>query len=108
MLDVDKLCISYVLFVDIFSRSFNDFISMKFLIAVFLPASPFIPTSPSINFIAPSPFITLTETCQPARLFRPPFLFEAREYKDHQSETHFMFAIFLTTSRRGSIYVEAI
>ena len=102
MLDVDKLCISYVLFVDIFSRSFNDFISIKFLIAVFLPASP------SINFIAPSPFITLTETCKPARLFRPPFLFEAREYKDHQSETHFMFAIFLTTSRRGSIYVVTI
>ena len=108
MLGVDKLCISYVLFADIFSRSFNDFISMKFLMAVFLPASPFIPTCPSINFIAPSLFITLTETCQSARLFRPPFLFEARECKDHQSETLFMFTIFLTTSRRRSIYVLTI
>ena len=36
--------------VDIFTRSLDDFISMKFLIAVFLPASPFIPTSLFITF----------------------------------------------------------
>ena len=36
---INYLCISYVLFVDIFPRSFDDFISMKFLITVFLPAS---------------------------------------------------------------------
>ena len=49
-MQINYLCISYVLFVDIFTKSFDDFISMKFLIAVFLPASPFIPTSPFINF----------------------------------------------------------
>ena len=65
------LCIYYVLFVDIFTRSFDDFISMKFLIVVFLPASPFIPTSPFINF---------GDSCQPPRLFRPPLLFQTREY----------------------------
>ena len=31
-------------------------------------------------FIAPSPFIILAEICQPPRLFRPPLLFETREY----------------------------
>ena len=41
-MQINYLCTSYVLFVDIFTRSFDDFISMKFLIAVFLPASPYI------------------------------------------------------------------
>ena len=68
---INCLCIPYVFFVDIFTRSFDDFISMKFLIAVFLPTSP---------FIAPSLFIILAEICQPPRLFRPPLLFETREY----------------------------
>ena len=36
---------------------------MKFLIAVFLPASPFIPTSPFINF---------GDFYQPPRLLHPP------------------------------------
>ena len=45
---INYLCISYVLFVDIFTRSFDDLISMKFLIAVSLPASLFIPTSPRL------------------------------------------------------------
>ena len=49
-MQINYLCISYVLFADIFTRPFDDFISMKFLIAVFLPASPFIPTFPFINF----------------------------------------------------------
>ena len=51
--------------VDIFTRSFDDFISMKFLIAVFSPASQFIPTSPFINF---------GEFCQSPHLLRPPRL----------------------------------
>ena len=38
---------------------------MKFLIAVFLPASPFIPTSPFINF---------GDFCQPPHLLHPPHL----------------------------------
>ena len=41
-MQINCLCISYVFVVDIFTRSFDDFISMKFLIAVFLSASPFI------------------------------------------------------------------
>ena len=63
---INCLCISHVLFVDIFTRSFDDFISIKFLIAVFfaslpvyctllvyyfgrnLPASPFISPFPSV------------------------------------------------------------
>ena len=61
---INYLCISYVLFVDIFTKSFDGFISMKFLIAVFLPASPFIPTSLFINF---------GDFCQP-RLLHPPCL----------------------------------
>ena len=83
--------ISYVLFDDIFTRSFDDFISVKFLIAVFLPASPFIPTSPFINapslfiilvkmIIAPSLFIILVKICQPPHLFRPSLPFETQEY----------------------------
>ena len=47
---ISYFCISYVLFVDVFTRSFDRFISMKFLIAAFLPVSPFIPTFPFINF----------------------------------------------------------
>ena len=38
---------------------------MKFLIAVFLPASP---------FVAPSPFINFGDFCQPLRLLHPPLL----------------------------------
>ena len=56
---INCLCIPYVFFVDIFTRSFDDFVSMKFLIAVFLPASPF------INF---------ADFCQPPRLLHPPCL----------------------------------
>ena len=64
-MQINYLCISYVLFVDIFTRSFDDFISMKFLIAVFLPASLFIPTCPFINF---------GDFCHPRRLlFLPKF-----------------------------------
>ena len=59
------LCISYVLFVDIFTRSFDDFISITFLIAMFLPASPFIPTSLFINF---------GDFRQPSHLLHPPHL----------------------------------
>ena len=61
------LCISYVLFVYIFTRLFNDFISMNFLIAVFFPVSPFIPMSS---------FINLGDFCQPLYSLHPPrFLF---------------------------------
>ena len=60
----DKLALYfYVLFVDILTRWFDDFISMKFLIAVFLPASPCIPTT--------SPFINFENFCQPPRLLHP-------------------------------------
>ena len=55
---MNYLCISYVLFVDIFTRSFDDFISLKFLI-VFLPASP---------------FTKIEDFCQPPRLMDPPRL----------------------------------
>ena len=48
-----------------FHKIVYDFISMKFLIAVFLPASPFILTSPFINF---------GDFCQPLRLLHPPRL----------------------------------
>ena len=66
ILHVDKyLCISYVLFVDISTRSSDDLISMKFLIAVFLPASPFIRTCPFINF---------GDFCQRPHLLHPPSL----------------------------------
>ena len=51
--------------VDIFTRSFDDLISMKFLIAVLLPASSFNPTSMFINF---------GDFCQPpCLLFWPKF-----------------------------------
>ena len=56
---MNYLCISYVLFVDIFTRSFDDLISVKFLIVVFLPASP---------------FIKIEDFCQPPRLMHPPRL----------------------------------
>ena len=42
--------ISYGPFVDILTRLFNNFTSMKFPIAVLLPAPLFIPISPFINF----------------------------------------------------------
>ena len=58
-MQINYICIFYVLFVDIFTRSFDDFISVKFLIAVFLPVSPF------INF---------GDFCQPPRLLHPPRL----------------------------------
>ena len=80
---INYLRISYVLFVDIFTRLFDDFFSMKFLIAVFLPASPVIPTSAFINF---------GDFCQPHRLlhplclFRPLLLLETREQL-HQTES---------------------
>ena len=38
-MQINFLCISYVLLVDIFTRSFDDFIPMKFLIALFLRAT---------------------------------------------------------------------
>ena len=57
-----QVCISFVYFVNIFTRSFDNFISMKFLIAVFFPASPFIPTSPFTNF---------GDFCQSTRLLHP-------------------------------------
>ena len=58
---MNYLCISYVLFVDIFTRSFDDLISVKFLIVVFLPASP---------------FIKIEDFCQPPGLMhRPRLLF---------------------------------
>ena len=66
ILHVDKLALYFLcFFVDIFTSLFDDFISMKFLIAVFLPVSPFIPTSPFINF---------GDFCQPPRLLHPPHL----------------------------------
>ena len=61
---INHLCI-YVLFVDIFTRSFNDFISTNLPISVYLQAHPFIPTSPFINFVG---------FCQPPRLLHPPRL----------------------------------
>ena len=64
-MQINYFCI-YVLFVDIFTRSLNDFISMKFLIALFLPVSPLIPTSLFINF---------GDFCQPLHLLHPPRLF---------------------------------
>ena len=60
ILHVDKLPLYFLcFFVDIFTRSFDDLISMKFLITVFLLASPF------INF---------GDFCQPPRLLHPPRL----------------------------------
>ena len=70
-MQINYHCIFYVLFVDIFTSSFDDFFTMIFLIAVFLPASP---------FIAPSPVIILVEILQLPCLFSPPLLFETREY----------------------------
>ena len=35
---------------------------------------------PTPSFIAPFPLIILADICQPPRLFRPPVLFETREY----------------------------
>ena len=64
--DFLSICLSIMPSLDIFTRSFDDFISMKFLFAVFLPASPFIPTSLFINF--------RNQTCQPPRLLHPPRL----------------------------------
>ena len=59
-MQINYLCISFVVFfADIFTRLFDDFISMKFLIAVFLPASPF------VNF---------GDFCQPTRLLYLPRL----------------------------------
>ena len=40
----------FLIFFCWYFHSFDNFVSMKFLIAVFLPASPFIPTSLFINF----------------------------------------------------------
>ena len=70
-MQINYLCISFYFLVDIFTRLFDDFISIKFLIAVFLPTS---------SFIAPYPSIILAKICQPPRLFHPPLLFETREY----------------------------
>ena len=64
-MQINYLCISFVLSVDIFIRSFDDSILIKFLIAVFLPAPPFIPTFPFINFGG---------FCQPPCLLRLPRL----------------------------------
>ena len=61
-MSINYLFISYVLSVDIFTRSFDDFISMKFLIAVFFPASPFVPISL---------FIIFGDFCQPPCLLHP-------------------------------------
>ena len=57
--DFLSICLSIMLSLDIFTRWFDDFISIKFLIAVFLPASPF------INF---------GDFCQPPCLLHPPRL----------------------------------
>ena len=57
---------------------------MKFLIAVFLPVSPFINFGDfcqTPRLLDPSRFIILAEICQPPRLFRPPLLFETQEYE---------------------------
>ena len=56
---INYLRISYVLFVDIFTWSFDHFIWMKFLFAVFLPTSP---------------FIYFGDFCQTPRLLHPPRL----------------------------------
>ena len=80
ILHVDNyLCTSYVLFVDIFARFFNDFISMKFLIAMFLPASLFIQTSCllTLKIFANLPvYCTLPDYClgrnMPVSPFIPP------------------------------------
>ena len=90
ILHVDKLALSFTFFLLIFPQDcLMIFILMKFLIAVFLPAFSFIPFSPFINFedfcqpprlFALSPFFILAEIFQPLRLFRPPLLFETREY----------------------------
>ena len=67
ILHVNKLPLYFLCYflVDIFTRSLDDFISMKFLIAVFLPASPFLPTSPFIDF---------GDFCQPSRFLHLPGL----------------------------------
>ena len=64
-MQINYLCISYVLFVDIFAKSFDYSVSMNFLIAVFLPVSQFIPTPPFINF---------GEFYQPPCFLHPPCL----------------------------------
>ena len=64
-MQINYLCIYYVLFVDIFTKSFDDFISMN---AVFSPASLFFPTCP---YIAPSPLIVFGRNLS-ASPFIPP------------------------------------
>ena len=85
ILHVYKLSLYFfLLFVDIFTRLFDNFVLIKFLIAVFLPASPFINfgsfCQPPRLLHPPHLFLILAKTCQPPRLFRPPLLFETREY----------------------------
>ena len=77
------------LFGYIFTGLFDGFISMKFLIAVFLPASTFVPTIPFINFeiFANLPFYCILPVYYfdqnlPVTLFIPssPSIWNSREY----------------------------
>ena len=48
-MQINYICIFYVLFVDIFTRSFDDFISVKFLIAAFCQ-TPYLLQPPRLLF----------------------------------------------------------
>ena len=78
---INYLCISYVLFVYIFIRSFDDFISMKFLIEILQPLRLLtLEIFANFPFYCTLLFIILAEICQPPCLFRPLLQFETREY----------------------------
>ena len=73
-MQINYLCISYVLFVDIFTKSFDDFITMN---AVFSPASPFSPTCRLLTseiFANLSVYCTLPVNCFDRNLPAFPFV----------------------------------
>ena len=95
---INHLCI-YVLFVDIFTRSFNDFISTNLPIAVFLQANPFIPTSPFINFV---------DFCQPPRLLYPPRLLFWLKFASHPGYSTLPFYLKLESIRFVYEYFDGV
>ena len=91
-MSINNLCISYVRFVDIFTRSLDDFILMKFLIAVFLRAPPFIPTSLFINF---------GDFYQPLHFLHPPCLFLWPKFAN--LPVYFALPFYLTLQSMGKL-----
>ena len=109
-MQINYLCISYVPFVDIFTRSFDDFISVKFLIAVFFPASPFQPPC----LLTLEIFANLLVYCTlPVYYFIPKFARlpvcsalpppPARFYLKLDSNTHLTSSSFSTKEHKGTI-----